>query len=201
MQIVEEEIVEKLPSARASGDPNALTIKWNQSPFNWHNDAPLTISLWGYKEEDQVYPTLTFITELVTGIPNTGEYVLDLNSLPEIRISKYDFPFGFIGINHTGRDFTPNLWSKPLPLAWYMNPYWQREYGQNWQESFCSSWFDAEMEADRFALTVFRCPCTVEQSDYDRGRFAPDVQCNVIDKKCENLHHGALHCVRTARPS
>jgi hypothetical protein len=82
-----------------------------------------------------------------------------------------------------------------------MRPYWIREYGIAWNQRFCSHWFDIESQLDRFATTVFRCPCTITQSERDRGRFAPDLQCNVIDKKCDTLHHGSQHCVRTARPS
>ncbi|CAG2178312.1 unnamed protein product, partial [Oppiella nova] len=153
-------------------------------------------------EKLDVYPSLTFLVELQTNLENSGKYELDLNSLPQLpALDNYEFTFGFIGINITGEQWSQTLWSKPTPLGWYMRPYWIKEYGHNWSERFCRNWFNRESELDRFAITVFRCPCTMTQSERDRGRFAPDLQCNVIDKKCDTLHHGALHCVRTARPS
>jgi sushi domain-containing protein 2 len=88
-----------------------------------------------------------------------------------------------------------------MKTAWFLRKHWIREYGQNWNRRFCMDWFDREMQEDRFAITVFRCPCTITQSELDRGRFAQDMQCNIIEKKCESLHHGAQHCVRTGRPS
>jgi hypothetical protein len=85
--------------------------------------------------------------------------------------------------------------------GWFFRKYWRREYGSKWNERFCMDWFERESQEDRFAITLFRCPCTMAQSELDRGRFSPDQQCNVIDKKCDARHHGAQHCVRTSRPS
>lgn len=82
-----------------------------------------------------------------------------------------------------------------------MRTYFEIEFGSKWDQKFCRKWFDRESELDYFATTVFRCPCKINIADLDRGRFAPDLQCNVIDKKCHILHHGSQHCVRTARPS
>ncbi|KAK4336770.1 hypothetical protein RND71_043857 [Anisodus tanguticus] len=58
-----------------------------------------------------------------------------------------------------------------------------------------------EEKGDRFATTLFQCPCTKEQALLDRGRFSPDLECNIIDRKCDTFHRGAQHCVRSARPS
>ena len=82
-----------------------------------------------------------------------------------------------------------------------MSQYYEMEFGSSWNQKFCQRWFDRESQLDYFATTVFRCPCRINLADLDRGRFAPDLQCNVIEKKCNVLHHGSQHCVRTARPS
>ena len=177
-----------------------MTLQWDSQKFDPQHS--LTISLWGYREKSDVYPSLTHLVELAGGIANSGEHELNQNDIPNIDLSRYDFTFGFISINMTGEEFTNTIWSKPIPLAWFMRKYWEREYGvDEWNKRFCQDWFNIEKEADRFATTVFRCPCTIAQSDLDRGRFAPDLQCNVIDKNCESLHHGAQHCVTSGRPS
>ncbi|XP_054161232.1 protein mesh-like [Oppia nitens] len=210
----EEDIVEKLPidrtangAAAATGgadNPHILTIGWNSDDLTWLDNAQVSVSIWGYRELSDVYPQLTYLVELAQGADNNGQLELDLANLPKLvpgQFDNYEFTFGYLAVNVTGDQWSQTLWSKPMPLGWFMRPYWIREYGHNWSGRFCSKWFDREQELDRFALTVFRCPCTIVQSERDRGRFAPDLQCNVIDKKCDTQHHGAQHCVRTARPS
>ena len=117
---------------------------------------------------------------------------------------------GFIALNLTdqsilGKDMkqSPVMWSRPMPLSWYFKPQWEREYGGNdtWKEHFCQDWSQMESHADKFTATVSRCPCTLQQAQLDRGRFSPDLECNVIDRKCDTFHREAQHCVNTGRPS
>ncbi|CAG2176495.1 unnamed protein product [Oppiella nova] len=183
-------------------EENIMIIKWNNNRLIWDSSKLVTLSIWGYQEKtDSLYPTLKWVADIVRGIPNSGEYALNLNDLPEIQLDRYDYHFGFIGVNQTDEEFTITQWSKPMPLGWFFRKYWRREYGSKWNERFCMDWFERESQEDRFAITLFRCPCTMAQSELDRGRFSPDQQCNVIDKKCDARHHGAQHCVRTSRPS
>jgi hypothetical protein len=172
------------------------------------------MSLWGYRETGDVYPSLTYIDTLADpGFLRLGQIktIIDPSLFRDRRnVNNTDLIFGFIAINLTdptilGKDIkqSPIIWSRPMPLAWYFKRQWEREYGANgrWKEHFCHNWFQRESYNDRFATTVFRCPCTLQQAQLDRGRFSPDLECNVVDRKCDTFHRGAQHCVKTGRPS
>jgi hypothetical protein len=80
--------------------------------------ARVSISIWGYREKLDVYPSLTFIVEVVHSIENNGKYEIDLHNLPELAVlDNYDFTFGFIGVNVSGSKWTQTLWSRPMPLG------------------------------------------------------------------------------------
>lgn len=46
-----------------------------------------------------------------------------------------------------------------------------------------------------------RCPCTLRQSELDRGRFAPDTLCNTYSRKCDPFYKTSLQCIKSGRPS
>lgn len=90
---------------------------------------------------------------------------------------------------------------KTFVTGWLLRKHWQVEFGRRWQTNFCQKWYEREDQNEYFATTLFRCPCTLAQAELDKGRFAPDERCNVVDKKCDSRHVGAQHCIRSARPS
>lgn len=189
--------------------PEQMRIKWNPNKLVNNNNTNVQLHLWGYND-DLEYPQLMYIDTLASGMRN-GEmrYTLNMEMYRErYNWDKLHFKFGFLSINLTdgsaiAKDYkaSPTIWSRPMPLAWYFAHQWDRAYGSNWKDRFCNEWFERESNSDRFALTLWRCPCTMKQSDFDRGRFAPDTSCNTYTKKCDPLHKGAQHCVRTGRPS
>lgn len=190
--------------------PRELEIKWRPQKLSWRNDTQVTVSLWGYRETMNVYPQLTYINTLVPAVRlGQAQYTMDLSQFRDRDDFEHqDMLFGFIAINLTnpavlGRNMrqSPVIWSRPMPLAWYMRPQWQRTIGYNYKDYFCEAWNERESFADRFAATVWRCPCTRKQVEVDRGRFSPDLQCNIIDRRCDTFHKEALHCVNTGRPS
>ncbi|XP_035228405.1 protein mesh-like [Stegodyphus dumicola] len=191
--------------------PERFTVKWKHEKLTMDERAPVTIALWGYRESNENYPRLTYIDLLTedTVISGARQYSLDLDVYKNRwNWDKLDIYFGFIAINLTepeilrdGSRQSPVLWSGPLPLAWYFRHQWHRKYGKNWKKEICEDWYFREKYSDRFAITLFRCPCTVAQAKLDRGRFAPDLQCNEIDRKCETFHKSAYHCVRSGRPA
>nr|XP_046915265.1 protein mesh-like isoform X1 [Dermatophagoides farinae] len=196
------ELIEKNPDTIDEEPEQILTIKW-KTDIGDEKD-PVTIGIWAYQELDQtLYPRVYWILDLTRDATNSGEYQLDLNQLPSFdHLKRYDYHFGFIGVNITGRELSMTEWSQPMPLGWLLRHYWRREFGQTkWQRNFCQKWFEREDQNEYFATTLFRCPCTLAQALHDKGRFAPDERCNVVDKKCDQRHLGAQHCVRTARPS
>lgn len=192
--------MEKNPD-QIDNDEHVLTFRWKPDIIGETSDS-VSISIWAYQELDRtLYPKLYWLTDLSTGVSNTGRFQIDLNQLPKLNLRRYDYHFGFIGVNVTGNVISPTLWSKPTPMGWLFRLYWRREFGTKWQYNFCRKWFNREVDNEYFATTLFRCPCTLEQAELDKGRFAPDEQCNVIDRKCDSRFKGAQHCVRTARPS
>lgn len=194
-------------------DPEKLVIRWKGERLAWSNEAAVTVSLWGYREgTNDLYPALTYIDLLEES--RLGQQRLEL--LTERYLDRYNpglhnILFGFIAINLTnpssilGKQITqsPVIWSRAMPLAWYFKRQWERQYGLKgrWKTHLCNEWADREQYGDQFATTVHRCPCTREQAVLDRGRFSPDIECNIQDRKCEIFHKGAQHCVTTGRPS
>jgi hypothetical protein len=111
------ELVEKMPDL-LDMEENIMIIKWNNNRLIWDSSKLVTLSIWGYQEKtDSLYPTLKWVADIVRGIPNSGEYALNLNDLPEVRLDRYDYHFGFIGVNQTDEEFTITQWSKPMPLG------------------------------------------------------------------------------------
>jgi hypothetical protein len=211
--IADDDVV-VLDNADRLEEPTQLEIKWKPHKLAWDDNTRITMSLWGYRETGDVYPSLTYIDTLADpGSLRLGQIKATIDpSLFRDRknYDTTDLIFGFIAINLTdstilGKDIkqSPIIWSRPMPLAWYFKRQWEREYGGNgrWKEHFCHNWFQRESYNDRFATTVFRCPCTLQQAQLDRGRFSPDLECNVVDRKCDTFHRGAQHCVKTGRPS
>ncbi|KAH7644783.1 protein mesh [Dermatophagoides farinae] len=194
-------------------DPVEIEIKWKSERLTLDPRAIGQLSLWGYRETEKVYPSLTYIDLLVDGINlQDAKYVLDVQQFrTRYNPSVSDITFGFLALNITNPDQvfgldlrkSPIIWSRAMPLAWYFKKQWEKEFGSNgkWKTYMCNKWFDRETYLDYFATTVFRCPCTMRQAQLDRGHFSPDLQCNVIDRKCDTFHRGALHCVKTGRPS
>ena len=87
-------------------------IEWSNEDLT-QNHGRASISVWGYQEKSDVYPSLTFVVELAQGIDNNGRYELDLNNLPELpQLDNYEITFGFIGINISSDPFTQTLWSR-----------------------------------------------------------------------------------------
>lgn len=192
-------------------EPRELELKWHPQKLSWRNDTSVTISLWGYRETMNVYPQLTYITTLAPSARlGQSSFRMDLSMFRDRDDPDHqDILFGFIAVNLTnpsvalGRNMrqSPVIWSRPMPLAWYFRPQWVRSLGYNYKDYFCSNWHERESFADRFAATVWRCPCTLKQVSIDKGRFSPDLQCNIIDRRCDTFHRDALHCVQTGRPS
>lgn len=93
------------------------------------------------------------------------------------------------------------LWSKPVPLAWYFAPQWERWHGSSWPERLCDNWIKNDRYLKNFAAEIFQCPCTLEHALVDRGRFLPDADCD-RDANPQCLYNkGAVHCVTTGAPS
>jgi len=94
-------------------------------------------------------------------------------------------------------DTSPMIWSRPLPLGWYFNKQWQRFLGGNFVEAMCDKFIEEDRWLKNFAYELPTCPCMQWQAKVDRGRYAPDFECDEDGNAHCFFHQGAKHCVRT----
>ncbi|XP_022648361.1 protein mesh-like isoform X1 [Varroa destructor] len=191
--------------------PESMRLQWKYDKLTSFLDdnREVGIHLWGFKD-NQEYPSLTYITQLSTATVMDREINLNLARYANANDrEKLGLQFGFISVNITNPNLanlvtdekSPMIWSRPMPLAWYFWPQWEYQFGKYWKDSFCNDWFEHEREGDKFAITLWRCPCTLRQSDLDRGRFAPDTLCNTYSRKCDPFYKTAFQCIKSGRPS
>lgn len=193
--------------------PAEIRIQWVKQNLTTNDNAPVQISLWGYRETT-IHPEFVYIDSLATGITNTGEFTIspasyrnrDNRALSDVR-------FGFIQVNLTDSipidgttsgntvSITPKIWSRPIPLGWYFGPQWEGMFGTNWPQRMCDNWLMNDRYLKNFAHELPQCPCTLEHALIDKGRFMPDFDCDKDSNPTCLFHRGAMHCVRTGAPS
>ncbi|CAH0663709.1 unnamed protein product [Chilo suppressalis] len=188
-------------------NPPEVKITWNRFNLTTNLNVHLQISLWGYKEVT-IRPQLEFIDMIESGVANTGEYIINpQNFRNRDNIMHNDMQFGFIQINLTtpevykGISISPILWSRPIPLAWYFAPQWERLWGERWPQSMCNNWLRNDRFLKNFASQIPICPCTLEHAILDKGRFMPDLHCDRDTNPTCRYHWGGIHCVRSGGPS
>ncbi|KAE8741013.1 hypothetical protein FOCC_FOCC013459, partial [Frankliniella occidentalis] len=187
--------------------PAEIKFKWNAYNLTANTAASLRVALYGYREPT-IHPELVFIDVLEEGVPNTGSYSISPGAYRQRNnLNMTNMHFGFIQISlmnptqYSGLSVSPTLWSRPIPLAWYFGPQWERLYGVKWPEALCNNWLMDDRYRKNFAAEVAQCPCTLEQALSDKGRFLPDFECDrVANPECF-YHKGAVHCVRTGAAS
>lgn len=177
-----------------------------------NDGANVRISLWGYRERT-IKPEFIYIDQLVT-LQNAGEYTISPGEYANRdNTPLQDLQFGFIQINLTdsipigdgnignSKAITPVIWSRPIPLGWYFNPQWERQYGKKWPVALCDNWLKNDRYLKNFAHVLPQCPCTLQHALNDKGRYLPDFNCDKdANPKCQ-YHKGALHCVKTGSPT
>ncbi|XP_034937613.1 protein mesh isoform X2 [Chelonus insularis] len=188
-------------------DPREIKITWDAYNLTSNLNAEVQISIWGYRETT-IRPEFEYIDLLERGVINNGEYTIVPASYRN-RENPYhiDMQFGFIQINlttpteYSGLEITPVLWSKPIPLAWYFGPQWERLYGNKWPQKMCDRWIMNDRYLKNFAAEVALCPCKMEHAFYDKGRFLPDYDCDKDSNPDCYYNQGAVHCVKTGAPN
>lgn len=188
-------------------NPPEFNITWNRFNLTTNLNAGVMISLWGYRETE-ISPEFVEIDVLEPQLTNTGHYNIVPNNY-RLRDNRQnlDIQFGFIKINLTnpqefsGLHISPELWSKPIPLAWYFGPQWERVHGRNWPRALCDNWFRTDRFLRNFAAELPICPCHVEHALLDKGRFMPDPDCDRDSNPQCLQHRGAVHCVRSGYPT
>ncbi|XP_011314141.1 protein mesh [Fopius arisanus] len=188
-------------------NPREIKITWDAYNLTSNLNAEVQLSLWGYRETT-IRPEFEYIGLLEGSWSNTGEY-----TIAPAKYRNYDNPyhrdihFGFISINltkptdYSGLDVTPVLWSKPIPLAWYFGPQWEREHGSKWPQKLCDNWIMNDRYLKNFAAEVSLCPCTLNHALGDKGRYHPDLSCDKDSNPDCFYNYGAIHCVTTGAPN
>ena len=189
-------------------DPGSLRLMWDPYNLTMNRDAKVTISLWGYKES-HIQPELLYIDIIENNEPNDGEVMIvpkdffDRDNGAELRMCE----MGLIMINLTnpvqevGMSASPAIWSRPIPLGWYFGEQWKRFDGPNWVEQKCDKWIAQDRLLKNFANELPMCPCLLRQAIVDRGRYAPDFECDQDGNTQCFYHQGAQHCVTTGLPN
>ncbi|XP_066998795.2 protein mesh isoform X2 [Anabrus simplex] len=187
--------------------PAEIKFTWNSYNLTSNSNAGIRISLWGYRETT-IRPELLYIDMLEDSTTNTGVYTIapgNYRNRDNRAVS--DCQFGFIQINLTqpetyqGLSVSPVLWSRPIPLAWYFGPQWEREYGSRWPQEMCNNWIMNDRYLKNFAAEIPQCPCSLEHALNDKGRYMPDFDCDKDTNRNCYYHKTAVHCVKTGTPS
>nr|XP_016998391.1 protein mesh isoform X1 [Drosophila takahashii]XP_016998393.1 protein mesh isoform X1 [Drosophila takahashii] len=186
-------------------NPSEIRITWNQYNLTSNANANVMISLWGYRET-KIEPQLEYIDVIEASYSNSGSYVITPSNYLNRNNINRDMQFGFLQINltqpdqYSGLAISPVLWSRPIPLAWYMAPQWERQHGKRWARALCDNWIRADRFLRNFAADLPLCPCTLDQAVLDKGRFRPDRECDKDSNPSCLRHRGAIHCVVSGTP-
>jgi len=189
-------------------EPANLEINWDPFNLTMNMEAKVEISLWGYRETT-IEPELIYIASLESNVANRGS----INVIPADFADRDDGPIarscrmGLLMINLTnpvaeiGMSNSPMIWSRPIPIGWYFHQQWSRFMGTNYVEAMCDKFVEDDRAWKNFANELPTCPCLLRQAIVDRGRYAPDFECDQ-DGNTECFYHkGAQHCVRTGLPN
>ncbi|KAL7729304.1 hypothetical protein ACLKA6_008883 [Drosophila palustris] len=186
-------------------NPSEIRITWSAFNLTSNSNANVMISLWGYRET-KIEPQLEYIDVIEASYTNTGSYVITPSNYLTRHNINNDMQFGFLQINltqpeqYSGLALSPVLWSRPIPLAWYMAPQWEQKHGKRWPRALCDNWIRADRFLRNFAADLPLCPCTLEQAVLDKGRFRPDRECDKDSNPSCLRHRGAIHCVVSGTP-
>ncbi|KOX76807.1 hypothetical protein WN51_11134 [Melipona quadrifasciata] len=187
--------------------PAEIKITWDRYNLTSNLNAGVQIALWGYRET-KTTPEFEYITILEAAYTNLGSYIIRPATYRDFyNAYQQDITFGFIQLNltdpaqQTGLNITPSLWSRPIPLAWYFAPQWERAYGAKWPQRLCDRWIMNDRYLKNFAAEVSLCPCTLQHALSDKGRFLPDYDCDKDSNLDCMYNQHAHHCVRTGAPN
>ncbi|KPU80188.1 uncharacterized protein Dana_GF16595, isoform C [Drosophila ananassae] len=186
-------------------NPNEIRITWIPYNLTSNSNANVMISLWGYRET-KIEPQLEYIDVIEASYSNTGSYVITPSNYLNRKNVNRDMQFGFLQINltqpdqYSGLAISPILWSRPVPLAWYMAPQWKEQHGIQWPRALCDNWLRSDRFLRNFAADLPLCPCTLDQAVLDKGRYRPDRECDKDSNPSCLRHRGAIHCVVSGTP-
>ncbi|XP_066459292.1 uncharacterized protein [Eleutherodactylus coqui] len=186
------------------GHNGSLTMTWTAGTLQTQH---VSIEVWGYNETGVPYSESseahwTYLYTLETALPNNGSFTFTPVPAP----SPYDqWEVGMLRIRaNTGEEGERNvhaIWSPVHALAWHLSENF-RQNPADWATNKCIAWKNLEnFNLPNFQNEVADCPCTLEQSRADTGRYHTDYGCNIEKGSVCTYHQGAVHCVRSIQAS
>jgi hypothetical protein len=184
-------------------NPTTIQLTWN--PLNlsseWGNQ--ITIQLLGYANQSwQVIYTFAFQAA------NTGTFTFTYSNNMcyqqnnGVVCAKYDL--GAFRVSLSDWQWDPlnpmALWSSPVPLGWFMKDQVQYYYGGYWASNACQKWFAQDSQSTAWHTYLQPCPCTLNQSYVDFGRFLPTPDCNLLNYNSPGgcpRNPGAMACYQS----
>ncbi|KAM4052284.1 sushi domain-containing protein 2 [Anomaloglossus baeobatrachus] len=179
--------------------------------MTWDNDTLPTelvrIEVWGYNETGFPYSESweahwTYLYTLEAAYPNSGNFTFT----PVPAQSSFDqWEVGMLRISSSnqkeGERNVHAIWSPVHALAWHLSENF-REDPAGWATNKCLAWTDLEKGTlPNFLNETPDCPCTLQQSRADTGRYHTDYGCNIEKGSVCTYHPGAVHCVRSIQAS
>jgi AMOP domain len=87
-----------------------------------------------------------------------------------------------------------------VPLGWFMKDQVQYDYGGGWANTACRNWYSTDSQTTAWHTYLQPCPCTLNQSYVDFGRFLPTPDCNLNNYNqpgaCSR-NQGAIACYQS----
>jgi hypothetical protein len=163
-------------------NPTTMTLTWN--PLNltteWGN--VVTIQLLGYSQKSwQIVYTFAFEAE------NLGTYTFTYNNQMCYQqnnhqvCSKYSLGAFRVSLSNWQWDFKNPiaLWSPIVPLGWFMKDQVSYNMGGYWSHDMCRNWYNNDSLSTSWHNYLPSCPCTLNQTYVDFGRWVPSTDCNL----------------------
>ncbi|XP_056393196.1 sushi domain-containing protein 2 [Hyla sarda] len=186
------------------GHNGSLTMTWNSTTLSTHH---VRVEVWGYNEtgipyEESWEAHWTYLYTLDLSYPNTGNFTF----IPVPAQSPFDqWEVGMLRVSASnqkeGERNIHAIWSPVHALAWHLSNSF-RDDPAGWASNKCMAWVDLEKNTlPDFLNETADCPCTLQQSRADTGRYHTDYGCNIEKGSVCTYHPGAVHCVRSIQAS
>ncbi|XP_073481569.1 sushi domain-containing protein 2 [Aquarana catesbeiana] len=186
------------------GYNETLSMIWNGRTLTTQH---IRIEVWGYNETGERYneswqADWTYLYTLDPTHPNNG----NLTFTPVPAQSPFDqWDVGMLRIiasdTNPGERNIHAIWSPVHALAWHLSESFRADPAR-WATDKCVEWrSDEKNKLPDFLTEVADCPCTLQQSRADIGRYHTDYGCNIEKGSVCTYHPGAVHCVRSIQAS
>ncbi|KAK6178739.1 hypothetical protein SNE40_011254 [Patella caerulea] len=187
-------------------DVRKLNLTWDYKVFSNNPAATVDILLIGYRETE-TQMIFKILATLGTNVKiSDGVFEFDTS---DHRCSGEDcklFEQGMVEVRLNTKYWTPAtkygfIGSGIFPIGWHVVEYMKSTHGADWSKVLCTNWYDTDRQEMTWLEELLDCPCTLDQALTDFGRWLTDGGCNIFNGSVCTYHIGAVHCVRSFKPS